>query len=100
MLSDYLQKAMSVNADRLEIEYKDGQEWITAFRGNMGLGIGSVDSTGRDKLFEDLRQLKKSKRITILGKEYRLTFSEYESFGESVHEVRWKRDDRPARSTR
>ena len=38
MLSDYLQKAMSLNADRLEIEYKDGQEWITAFRGNMGFG--------------------------------------------------------------
>ena len=100
MLSEYLQKAISMNADWMEIEYKDRQEWITAFRGNVGLGIGSVDSTGRDKLFEDLRQLKKSKRITILGKEYRLTFSEYESFGESVYEVRWKRDDRPARSTR
>jgi hypothetical protein len=100
VLSDYLQKAMSVNADRLEIEYKDGQEWITAFRGNMGLGIGSVDSTERDKLFEDLKQLKKSKRITILGKEYRLSFTEHESFGETVYEVKWKRDDRPARTSR
>ena len=100
MLSDYLQKAISLNADRLEIEYKDGQEWITAFRGNMGLGIGSVDSTERDKLFEDLKQLKKSKRITILGKEYRLSFTEHESFGETVYEVKWKRDDRPARPSR
>jgi hypothetical protein len=90
MLSDFLQKAISLDADRLEIEYKDCEEWITAFCGDMGLGIGSVDSTQRDKLFQELRQLKKSKRITILGKEYRLTFSEYESFGETVYEMRWK----------
>jgi hypothetical protein len=91
MLSDYIQKAMSLNADRLKIEYKDGKEWITAFRGNMGLGIGSVDSTERDTLFEDLKQLRKSKRITISGNEYRLSFSEYESFGETVYEMRWKK---------
>ena len=54
MLSEFLQKAISLNADRLEIEYKDGEEWVTAFCGDMGLGIGSVDSTKRDKLFEEL----------------------------------------------
>ncbi len=90
MMSDLLQRAMALNADRLEIEYKDGAEWITAFRGNMGLGIGSVDSTKRDKLFEDLKQLKKSKQVTVLGVVYRLSFSEYESFGETVYEIRWK----------
>ncbi len=90
MLSDFLQKAISLNADRLEIEYKDGEEWITACCGNMGVGIGSVDSTQRDKLFEELEQFRKSKRVTLLGKEYRLRFSAYESFGETVYEVRWK----------
>jgi hypothetical protein len=90
MLSDFLQKAISLNADRLEIEYKDGEEWITAFRGDMGLGIGSVDSTQRDKLFEELEQFRRSKRVTLLGKVYRLIFSEYESFGETVYEMRWK----------
>ena len=65
-----------------------------------GFGIGSVDSTERDKLFEDLKQFKKSKRITILGTEYRLSFTEHESFGETVSEVKWKRDDRPARPSR
>jgi hypothetical protein len=90
MLPDLLQRAMALKADRLEIEYKDGAEWITAFRGNMGLGIGSVDSTKRDKLFEDLKQLKKSKQVTVLGVVYRLSFSEYESFGETVYEIRWK----------
>jgi hypothetical protein len=90
MLSDFLQKAISLNADRLEIEYKDGEEWITAFCGDMGLGIGSVDSTQRDKLFEELEQFRKSKHVTLLGKVYRLIFSEYESFGETVYEMRWK----------
>lgn len=90
MLSDFLQKALSLNADRLEIEYKDGEEWITAFCGDMGLGIGSVDSRQRDKLFEELEQFRKSKRVTLLGKVYRLRFSEYESFGETVYEIRWK----------
>jgi hypothetical protein len=90
MLSDFLQKAMSMNADRLEIEYKDGEEWITAFRGDIGVGIGSVDSTNRDKLIEELEQFRKSKRLTVLGKVYPLRFSEYESFGETVYEIRWK----------
>jgi hypothetical protein len=90
MLSHFLQKAISLNADRLEIEYKDGQEWITAYCGQMGVGIGSVDSMQRDKLFEELEQFRKSKRLTLLGKAYRLRFSEYESFGETVYEVRWK----------
>jgi hypothetical protein len=90
MLSDFLQKAMSMNADRLEIEYKDGEVWITAFRGDIGVGIGSVDSTNRDKLIEELEQFRKSKRLTVLGKVYRLRFSEYESFGETVYEIRWK----------
>jgi hypothetical protein len=99
MLSEFLQNAISLNADRLEIEYKDGNEWITAFRGDMGFGIGSVDSAKRDQLFNDLEQLRKSKRVTLVGDLYRLTFSEYESFGETVYEVRWKREDRPNRST-
>jgi hypothetical protein len=90
MLSEFLQKAISLNADGLEIEYKDGEEWLTAFCGETGLGIGSVDSTQRDKLFEELEQFRKSKRVTLLGKVYRLRFSEYESLGEAVYEMRWK----------
>ena len=99
MLSEFLQKAISLNADRLEVEYKDSEEWITAFRGDMGLGIGSVDSTKRDKLFKEMEQFRKEKRVTLLGNVYRLRFSEYDSFGETVCEMRWKREDRPNRST-
>ena len=99
MLTEFLQKAIGLNADRLEIEYKDRKEWVTAFRGNLGFGIGSVDSTKRDELFEDFERFRKSKRATLLGEVYRLSFSESESFGETVYEIRWKREDRPHRST-
>ena len=53
----------------------------------------------RDKLFNDLEQLRKTKRVTLSGSLYRLSFSEHESFGETVYEMRWKREDRPNRST-
>jgi len=99
MLTEFLEKAIGLNADRLEIEYKDRQELVTAFRGNLGFGIGAVDSTKRDELFEDFERLRKSKRVTLLGKVYRLSFSEFESFGETVYAIRWKRADRPHRST-
>jgi hypothetical protein len=99
MLTEFLERAIGLNADRLEIEYKDRQEWVTAFRGNRGIGIGSVDSTQSDELFEDIKRFKKSKRATLLGAVYRLSFSQSESFGETVYEIRWKRDDQPNRST-
>ena len=99
MLTEFLEKAIGLNADRLEIEYKDRQELVTAFRGNLGFGIGAVDSTKRDELFEDFELLRKSKRVTLLGKVYRLSFSKSESFGETVYAIRWKRADRPRRST-
>ena len=99
MLTEFLEKAIGLNADRLEIEYKDRQELVTAFRGNLGFGIGAVDSTERDELFKDFERLRKSKRVTLLGKVYRLSFSESESFGETVYAIRWKRADRPHRST-
>jgi hypothetical protein len=95
MLTEFLQKAIALNADRLEIEYKDRKEWITAFRGSLGFGIGSVDSAQRDELFEDLKRFRKSKQAALLGKVYRLSFSESESFGETVYEMRWKLEDRP-----
>jgi hypothetical protein len=99
MLTEFLEKAIGLNADKLEIEYKDRQEWITAFHGHLGIGIGSVDSTKSDELFEDIKRFKKSKRATLLGQVYRLSFSKSSSFGETVYEIRWKREDRPSSST-
>ena len=48
MLEDYLRKAIELKADSLEIEYEDRKECFTAFRGNIGFGIGAVDSEESD----------------------------------------------------
>ncbi len=93
MLTEFLQKAMEMGADRLEIEYKDGMEMVTAFSGPMGLGIGSIDSTHRDSFFQELKEMKKSKRANVGGQSYRLSCSTYESFGETVYQIGWKQSD-------
>lgn len=87
MLMDYICKAVDINADRIEIEYKDGMEWITAFRGFMGIGIGSLDAAAWEELFQEMAELRKRKKVTISGATYRLSFSKYESFGEWTYVI-------------
>ncbi len=95
MLTGLLERAVAMGADRIEIEYKDHDELITAFRGPVGLGIGSVDSRKNSGLFGELDKLKKAKRVTLSGQSYRLSFSKYESFGEWAHQIHLKKEDRP-----
>lgn len=40
ILNELLEKAIDLGADRIEIEYKDGSEFVTALRGPVGIGIG------------------------------------------------------------
>lgn len=87
MLEDLLRKAVEIGADRVEIEYKDGAELVTAFRGSVGGGISSVDSAHRDVLFREMQDLKKSRKATLGRNIYRLTFSRYESFMEWVYVI-------------
>ena len=44
MLAEYLQKVITIGGNELEIDYRDGKEWFTAFKGPFGFGIGSLDS--------------------------------------------------------
>ena len=99
MLEDYLRKAIELKADSLEIEYEDRQEWLTAFCGNTGVGIGVVGSEASDQIFEELKNLKRTKRIVVSGVTYRLSFSSYDSFGEQVQRIRWKPEQRAGRSS-
>ena len=88
MLEVFLRKAVEIRADRVEIEYKDGVELVTAFRGIIGIGLSSVDSSRRDVLFREMEDLKNRKKAILLGSNmYRLTFSKYESFGEWVYVI-------------
>ena len=87
MLVEYLERAIQTGGDALEIEHRDSQEWITVFKGAFGIGLGSLPSDEADPLFEEMKALKKSRRIVVNGKTYRLRFTEYESFGEWVHRI-------------
>lgn len=94
MLLNLLEKAVQLGADYIEVEYKDGKEWIFAYRGNMGSGIASLDSEEAKPLFRELDALRKQKQAVLGGATYRLGFSRYESFGEWVQRIEIK----PARS--
>ena len=87
MLEDLLRKAVEIGADRVEIEYKDGAELVTAFHGPVGIGISSVASAHRGVLFREMQDLKKRRDATLGRNMYRLTFSKYESFGEWVYVI-------------
>lgn len=87
MLTDYIQKAVDIDADRIEIEYKDGMRWITACRDCIGIGIASLDAEASEALFQEMRELRKKKKVTISGAAYRLSFSKYESFGEWTYVI-------------
>src|SRR5215469_15626027 len=39
MLMKFIEKALAIGGDSIQIEYKDRKEWITAFRGCVGFGI-------------------------------------------------------------
>jgi hypothetical protein len=80
--------------DSIEIEYKDGKEWVTACRDCVGVGIGALDREEAKRVFKEMDNLKKQKEVTIGGVKYRLAFSRYESFGEWVHRIRVKEMDR------
>jgi hypothetical protein len=96
MLIEFLEKALATGCDSIEIEYKDGKEWVTAFSDCVGYGIGHLDSDEAKPMFKEIDDLKKRKEVTIRGVRHRLAFSRYESFGEWVYRIRIIQRDRTA----
>lgn len=96
MLIEFLEKALATGCDSIEIEYKDGKEWVTAFWDCLGYGIGHLDPDEAKPLFKEMDDLKRKKEVTIGGVRYGLAFSRYESFGEWVYRIRIKQTDRTA----
>ncbi len=90
MLHQFLQKAVDLGADGLEIDYKDGHERVAAMHGPLGAGIGSLPSGSKEsnQLLAEIDALKKCKRVEIGGVVYRATVSEYDSFGESAFRIK------------
>jgi hypothetical protein len=93
MLMKFLEKALAMGCDSIEIEYKDRKEWIFAFSGSMGCGIGCLDPDEAKPMFKEIDALRKQKEVTIGGVKYRLALSRYESFGEWVHRIQMKTAD-------
>ncbi len=87
MLINLFEEVHRLGAEAFEIEYKDGKEWVTAFRGSVGIGIASFSCQEAEPLFAEFKALKRKKVITIAGIEHRVRFREYESFGERVYRV-------------
>jgi hypothetical protein len=100
MLMDFLEKALAAGCDSIEIEYKDGKEWIMALSDCVGYGIGCLDPDAAKPLFKEMGDLKKKKEITIAGIKYRLAFSLQESFGEWVYQIHMKEIPRTPLATR
>jgi hypothetical protein len=40
--------AVSLGAQSIGVEYKDGREWVFAYRGGAGVGIANYASSGAD----------------------------------------------------
>jgi hypothetical protein len=94
MLMEFLEKAVAAGCDSLEIEYKDGKEWVFAFSGCLGCGLGCLDSEEAKPLFKEMDDLERKKEVNMGGVTYRLTFSRYESFGEWVYRIQMRERNR------
>ncbi len=84
-------QALDMGATGLEIEYKNGQEEVCAMRGNFGIGIASLPSTGADactlrELLFDLRRRPHTISVSN-NRSVRITVRTFDSFGETAFRV-------------
>ncbi|HEV3315964.1 MAG TPA: hypothetical protein VG488_03300 [Candidatus Angelobacter sp.] len=100
MLMRYLEKAVKMGANVVEIEYKDQKKWITAMKVHKGFGtgfgIGCLSTDEAKPLFQEFNKLKRRKTLAIAGTTYQIACSKYESFMEWVYRVEIKGPHKPA----
>jgi hypothetical protein len=82
-------EAIRLRADALEVECKDGHQWVFAASGPLGFGIASFPSSSRDakRLREECYHLAQQKRpphISVEGHDYELRCAIFDSFGEDA----------------
>jgi hypothetical protein len=104
MAADILERlaaeAVRVGGDALEVEYKDGCEWVFASKGPFGFGIASFPNSIaeaaelREACYR-LAQLKRAQRIELDGREYELRCAVYDSFGEDAFRLTLRPAPRP-----
>ena len=82
--------AMSLGAQSMEVEYKDGREWVMANKGAVGISIANYKSSSADA--KELRgnlyaAVKKPVRTVIRGQVYILKVGIFDSFGRDAFAV-------------
>src|SRR5215510_14636947 len=82
--------ALSLGAQSMEVEYKDGREWVVANKGAVGISIANYKSSSADA--KELRgnlyaAAKKPVRTVIEGQVYILKVDIFDSFGEDAYAV-------------
>jgi LexA DNA binding domain len=82
--------ALSLGAQSIEVEYKDGREWVFTNQGGVGIGFANYKSSSADA--KELRgnlyaAAKKPVRTVINGQVYILKVEVFESFGEDAFAV-------------
>ena len=91
LLEDLCEYALSCGAQSIEVEYKDGREWVFVRKGDMAFGAANFPSSSRDakELRENLYAArKKPVRTAIGGQVWILKVGVYDSFGEDAFRVR------------
>ena len=89
-VTEWLIKAIKLDCDGLEVEYRGGYEEITAMKGNFGFGIGQIKSGSRKAatLRDELWSLRnRTKRIEVGGTVYKARVHAFESFGETAYRI-------------
>jgi hypothetical protein len=82
--------ALSLGADAITVEYKDGCNWVFAMQGGAGFGIASYESSTADskELLRNLNVAVKKPVHTVLGgRRSILKVRIYDDFGEDGFEV-------------
>jgi repressor LexA len=94
-LCDY---ALSIGAEAIEVEYKDGRDWVFAYTGATGIGIASYKSASAEakQLRRSLYAAAKKAFHTVLGgQSYILKVRIRESFGEDLFAVSLRAGPKP-----
>jgi len=85
-------EAIRLGTDTLEVEYKDGYEWVFVVSGSLGVGIAQFRSSSRNgaRLRQECHQLARHHRwqgISVDGRGYQVRCTVYDSFGEDAFRV-------------
>jgi hypothetical protein len=91
-LPRFIAPAARLEADTIQVEYRDGYEEVSVLKGGVGFEIARFPSMGRRStaLRKELGALRVKKRatVTVSGAAYEVRARAYELFAEEAWEVR------------